>query len=76
MLTPQDKIKFIKTSLYINIIYYIDMARRKLTNKLINIRDINEQLVLISESNKDYITPSGKIYTYYGTDTPFPIIRL
>lgn len=48
------------------------MARRKLINKLINIKDINEQLVLISESNKDYITPSGKIYTYYGDNMYFP----
>lgn len=46
------------------------MAKRRLKNKLIDISDINEEMVLIKGSNIDYITPSGKVYTYY-EDTKF-----
>lgn len=44
------------------------MARRKLTNKLIDKNDINEVLTLIKGSKTDYITPSGEIYKDYGNN--------
>lgn len=48
------------------------MAKRYLTNKLINREDIKEDIKLIEESKNDYITPSGKIYTDYGDNKFFP----
>ena len=44
------------------------MAKRKLTNKLIDKNDINEVLTLIKGSKTDYITPSGEIYKDYGNN--------
>lgn len=41
-------------------------------NKLIKRCDIKEEMVLISESYTDYITPSGKIYKDYGNNLFFP----
>lgn len=41
------------------------MARRKLEHKLVHINDITEELRLIENSTTDYITPTGKIYSYY-----------
>lgn len=48
------------------------MAKRYLTNKLLNRKDIDEEIKLIQESKNDYITPSGKVYTDYGEDKFFP----
>ena len=47
------------------------MARRKLTDKLINKQDIQEELRLIKGSLTDYITPSGEIYKDYGNNQFF-----
>ena len=47
------------------------MARRKLTEKLIDRSDITEQLTLIKGSETDYITPSGEIYKDYGNNKFF-----
>jgi hypothetical protein len=47
------------------------MARRKLTEKLIDRSDITEQLTLIKDSETDYITPSGEIYKDYGDNKFF-----
>ncbi len=33
--------------------------------KLVKREDIQEEMVLITESNTDYITPSGKVYKDY-----------
>lgn len=44
------------------------MAKRKLTNKLIDKKEINETLTLIKGSETDYITPSGEIYKDYGNN--------
>lgn len=48
------------------------MARRKLTNKLVLKTSIKEQLVKIEESDVDYITPSGKVYSDYGNNMFYP----
>lgn len=42
------------------------MARRNMTDKLIDKSDIKEELRLIKGSLTDYITPSGEIYKDYG----------
>lgn len=47
------------------------MAKRKLTDKLINKQDIQEELRLIKGSLTDYITPSGEIYKDYGNNQFF-----
>lgn len=47
------------------------MAKRKLTDKLINKQDIQEELKLIKGSLTDYITPSGEIYKDYGNNQFF-----
>lgn len=47
------------------------MARRKLTDKLIDKQDIQEELKLIKGSLTDYITPSGEIYKDYGNNKFF-----
>ena len=47
------------------------MAKRKLTDKLINKQDIKEELKLIKGSLTDYITPSGEIYKDYGNNQFF-----
>lgn len=44
------------------------MAKRKLSEKLIDRNTINEELKLIEESNVDYITPTGKVYCDYGNN--------
>lgn len=47
-------------------------AHRK--DKLINIKDIDEELHVIEESNGDYyITRTGKIYTDYGNNMYYPM---
>jgi len=50
------------------------MAKRKLTEKLVDKSEINEELRLISESDRDYITPSGKVYADYGDNKFYPKI--
>ena len=47
------------------------MAARKLTEKLIDKSNINEELKLIKGSSTDYITPSGEIYKNYGNNKFF-----
>lgn len=43
-------------------------------DKLINVKDIDEELNVIEESNGDYyITRSGKVYTDYGNDMYYPM---
>ena len=44
------------------------MARRKMTGKLIDRSEIQEELRLIEGSLTDYITPSGEIYKDYGNN--------
>ena len=44
------------------------MARRKMTERLINRNDIKEEMRLIKGSNTDYITPTGNIYKDYGNN--------
>lgn len=47
-------------------------AHRK--DKLVNIKDIDEELNVIEESNGDYyITRTGKVYTDYGNDMYYPM---
>ena len=48
------------------------MAKRKLENKLINKDDIQEEIKLIDETDIEYITRSGKVYTYYGDNKYLP----
>ena len=48
------------------------MSKRYLKDKLIKEKDIKEEKRLISGSNTDYITPSGKVYTDYGSGLFFP----
>lgn len=48
------------------------MCRRKLTDKLIDRSEINEEIKLIENSRNDYITPSGKVYTDYGNNKFYP----
>jgi len=47
------------------------MARRNLTDKLIDKSEITETLTLIKGSLTDYITPSGEIYKDYGNNKFF-----
>lgn len=47
------------------------MAKRKLTEKLIDKTNIKEELRLIKGSLTDYITPSGEIYKDYGENKFF-----
>lgn len=44
------------------------MARRKMTEKLIDKSEIQEEMKLIKGSSTDYITPSGEIYKDYGNN--------
>ena len=44
------------------------MARRNMTDKLIDKSEIKEELRLIKGSLTDYITPSGEIYKDYGNN--------
>ena len=48
------------------------MAKRKLINNLISKENIHEEIRLIDETDIEYITPSGKIYTYYGDNMYYP----
>lgn len=48
------------------------MAKRKFENTLINKEDIHEEIRLIDGTDIEYITPSGKIYTYYGNNMYYP----
>lgn len=41
-------------------------------NKLIKKEDVQEEMILISESYTDYITPSGKVYKDYGNGLFYP----
>ena len=50
------------------------MARRNMTQKLIHINKINEQMKLIDGSETDYITPTGKVYKDYGNNFYYRII--
>ena len=47
------------------------MAKRKLTNRLIDKNEIKEEMRLIKGSLTDYITPSGEIYKDYGDNKFF-----
>lgn len=47
------------------------MAKRKLTEKLIDKTEITEEMRLIKNSFTDYITPSGEIYKDYGNNKFF-----
>lgn len=44
----------------------VDKYNKNRTNKLINIKDIHEDLYKIEESEYDYITTTGNVYIYYG----------
>ena len=44
------------------------MAKRNMTDKLIDKSEIQEELRLIKGSLTDYITPSGEIYKDYGNN--------
>ena len=44
------------------------MARRNMTDKLIDKSEIKEELRLVKGSLTDYITPSGEIYKDYGNN--------
>lgn len=44
------------------------MAKRKMSDKLIDKSEIKEELRLIKGSEIDYITPSGEIYKDYGNN--------
>lgn len=46
------------------------LARK--TGKLIKREEIKEELRLIEESDRDYITPSGKVYADYGNNMFYP----
>lgn len=48
------------------------MARRNMTEHLIHIKNIKEEMRLIDGSETDYITPTGKIYKDYGNDLYYP----
>ena len=48
------------------------MARRNMTEKLIHIKNIKEEMKLIEGSETDYITPSGQVYKDYGNDMYYP----
>lgn len=47
------------------------IAKRRLIEQLININEIDEEIKLISDSDRDYITPSGRVYVAYGNDKFF-----
>lgn len=44
------------------------MAKRNMTEKLVDKSEIKEELRLIKDSLTDYITPSGEIYKDYGNN--------
>lgn len=44
------------------------MAKRKLTDKLISLSSIKEEMKLIEGSDTDYVTPSGQVYSDYGNN--------
>lgn len=48
------------------------MAKRTMTEKLINKDKILEEMILIAGSNTDYITKTGKIYKDYGNNMFYP----
>lgn len=48
------------------------MARRNMTEKLIHIKNIKEEMRLIEGSETDYITPSGQVYKDYGNNMYYP----
>lgn len=48
------------------------MARRNLTDHLVDKTSVTEELRLIVGSETDYITPIGKIYKDYGNNKLFP----
>ena len=49
------------------------MAKRKLTNRLINKEEILDELRFIEESECSYITSNGDVYTDYGNGKMLPI---
>lgn len=48
------------------------MSSRKLTDKLIKLEDIHEEMKLIDGSETDYITKTGKVYKDYGNGLFYP----
>lgn len=48
------------------------MARRLMTEHLVHIKKIKEEMKLIDGSETDYITPSGQVYKDYGNDMYYP----
>lgn len=48
------------------------MAKRNLTEKLIDKNDIHEELRYIEGSTNAYITPTGKVYIDYGSGKYYP----
>lgn len=48
------------------------MARRNMTEKLIHLKNIKEEMKLIEGSETDYITPSGQVYKDYGNNMYYP----
>ena len=48
------------------------MARKHLKSSLVRREDINEELVPLKLSNRDYITRSGQVYCDYGDGWFFP----
>lgn len=47
-------------------------ARMKNSDKLVNIKDIHEKMVLIEGSDTDYIVPSGIVYADYDNGMYYP----
>ena len=43
----------------------INVARKKLEDRLINREDITEEIRLIKGSDTDYISPAGNVYKEY-----------
>lgn len=48
------------------------MARRLMTEHLVHIKNIKEEMKLIDGSETDYITPSGQVYKDYGNNMYYP----
>lgn len=48
------------------------MAKRNLQDKLVSREQIKEEISLIDDTDIEYVTPSGKIYTDYGNNKFFP----
>ena len=48
------------------------MAKRLLTDSLIKINNIHEEIRYIEDSDGYYISENGNVYAYYGNDNFFP----